>query len=109
VVFDSILNRAPAPASQANPGLPPKLDEIIGKALEKDRELRCQTAAELRADLKRLKRDMDTSKTIAARSPSSTETPAVAPTAAAVPARPAASIRQASRIMVCSVSSVMPE
>jgi serine/threonine protein kinase/dipeptidyl aminopeptidase/acylaminoacyl peptidase len=86
VIFHGILDQPPVPPSQRNPKLPAKLDEIIGKALEKDRELRCQTAAELRADLKRLKRDMDTSKSIAARSPSSAGAPAVAPTAAAAPA-----------------------
>jgi serine/threonine protein kinase/Tol biopolymer transport system component len=59
VIFDEILNRTPAAPSSLNPNLPPKLEEIIGKALEKDRDLRHQTAAELRADLKRLKRDTD--------------------------------------------------
>jgi eukaryotic-like serine/threonine-protein kinase len=59
LIFESILNRAPAPAVRLNPDVPPKLDEIINKALEKDRNVRCQSAAELRADLKRLKRDTD--------------------------------------------------
>jgi predicted Ser/Thr protein kinase len=57
VIFHAILERTPTPPRSLNPGLPAKLEEIINTALEKDRELRCQTAAELRADLKRLKRD----------------------------------------------------
>jgi len=56
---DSILHKTPSPASQVRPDLPPELDRIVVKALEKDRELRCQTAAELRTDLKRLRRDTD--------------------------------------------------
>ena len=56
-VFASILNGEPPPLATANPSAPDDLARIIGKALEKDRELRCQTAAELRTDLRRLKRD----------------------------------------------------
>ncbi len=57
VIFESILNRAPAPAGRLNPDLPPKLDEMIGKCLEKDRNLRYQGAADVRTDLQRVKRD----------------------------------------------------
>jgi len=63
VISDSILNRTPTPAVRLNPELPAKLEEIIDKSLEKDRELRYQSAAELRADLRRLKRDTETGKT----------------------------------------------
>jgi serine/threonine protein kinase/predicted Zn-dependent protease len=59
VVHDGILNRTPVPASQINQALPPKLDEIIGKALEKDRKLRYHSATDIRTDLQRLKRDTE--------------------------------------------------
>ena len=59
VIHEAILNRTPAPASQVNQGLPPMLDEIIAKALEKDRKLRYQSAADIRTDLQRLKRETD--------------------------------------------------
>ncbi|MGB7589909.1 MAG: protein kinase [Terriglobia bacterium] len=63
VIFAAILNRAPASPVRLNPECPPELERIIHKALEKDRQLRYQTAAELRADLKRLKRDTDSGRT----------------------------------------------
>ena len=59
LIFDGILNSAPVPARKLNPSLPLGLENILAKALEKDLGLRYQTAAELRADLKRLKRDLD--------------------------------------------------
>jgi Tol biopolymer transport system component len=58
-IFEAILNRAPIPALRLNPELSPELVHIIDKALEKDRKLRYQTAADLKADLERLKRDSD--------------------------------------------------
>jgi eukaryotic-like serine/threonine-protein kinase len=63
VIHDAILNRNPVPASSVNPEIPPDLDRIIAKALEKDRKLRYQTASDLRADLKRLQRDTTSGKT----------------------------------------------
>jgi serine/threonine protein kinase/Flp pilus assembly protein TadD len=58
IIFDAILNRVPASPSQVNPRLPASLDPIITKALEKDRRLRYQTVADLKADLQRVKRDI---------------------------------------------------
>jgi serine/threonine protein kinase/tetratricopeptide (TPR) repeat protein len=67
LLFDGILNQVPTPPSRRNPEIPAEVERIIHKALEKDREVRCQTAAELRADLKRLKRDTDSAKAASAR------------------------------------------
>ena len=61
IVFDSILNRDPTPVNQVNPSLPPELNRIIAQALEKDRDLRYQSATDLKTALKRLKRDLDSS------------------------------------------------
>ena len=59
VIFREILDRDPVPAVRLNPDLPPKLEEIINKALEKDRDMRYQHAADMRTDLKRLKRETE--------------------------------------------------
>jgi eukaryotic-like serine/threonine-protein kinase len=86
IMHDAILNRPPVPALRVNPEIPPDLERIINKALEKDRNVRCQSAAELRADLKRLKRDTDSGRSSA----SQTAASASVPVAAASPS-PAAS------------------
>ena len=85
VIFDAILNRTPTEPVRLNPAIPRKLEEIISKALEKDRETRCQSAAELRADLKRLKRDMESGHT---------SSPGVAGTLSVTTARPVAAWRK---------------
>ncbi len=59
VIYDGIMNRAPLPVLRLNPNLPPKLDDIISRALEKERDLRYQSATEMRSELMRLKRDTD--------------------------------------------------
>ena len=68
-IFEAILNRAPVPAVRLNPDVSPKLEEIINKALEKDRNLRYQHAADMRTDLQRLKRDTESGRSAAAEAP----------------------------------------
>jgi eukaryotic-like serine/threonine-protein kinase len=71
-IFNAILSKAPTPPVEVNPAIPAELQRIIEKSLEKERDLRYQTAAEIRGDLKRLKRDYDSSKTKAAVAPGPT-------------------------------------
>jgi eukaryotic-like serine/threonine-protein kinase len=70
VIFAAILERQPAPPSQLNPDLPPAFDQIVAKALEKNPKLRYQHASDLSADLQRLKRDTDSGRSVATRTPS---------------------------------------
>ena len=69
IVHEAILNRAPVPVARVKPELPPKLEEIVHKSLEKDRKLRYQSAADIRTDLQRLKRDSDSARLPAATDP----------------------------------------
>ena len=77
VIFDAILNRAPVAPVRLNPDVPHELEELINKALEKDRELRYQHASELRADLKRLKRKLESGKSAVGAAAPSSGTPSV--------------------------------
>jgi Tol biopolymer transport system component len=79
LIFNAILERAPAPAMRLNPNLPAKLEDIINRALEKDRELRYQSAKEMRSELLRLKRDTDSSRQVAVVSPEPGSDSAVVP------------------------------
>ncbi len=87
LVFQAILDRAPTSPVRLNPDVPPKLEDLINKSLEKDRNLRYQHAADIRADLQRLKRDTDSGRAVAASSASAAaaQEPA-APASAATPA-----------------------
>src|SRR5438270_11431505 len=69
VIFEAILNRAPVAPVRLNPHVPARLEEIINKTLEKDREIRCQSSAELKADIKRLQRDSSSGPTVHVSSP----------------------------------------
>jgi Tol biopolymer transport system component len=100
VIFEAILNRVPTPPPQLNPNLPSDLNRIIGRALEKDRELRYQTASEIRAELKRLKRDLDSNRSAAAQV-SATQA-AAAPGLTATSARKTHSIRSTG-LIACAV------
>jgi len=85
VIFDAILNRPPVPALRLNPDLSPHFEAILNKLMEKDRDLRYQSAADVRSDLKRLKRDSESGAIAVASSGSSTRASSIRP--AVAPAR----------------------
>jgi serine/threonine protein kinase/tetratricopeptide (TPR) repeat protein len=101
LIFQAILDRAPVSPIRLNPDLPPKLEDVINKALEKDRNLRYQSAADIRADLQRLKRDTDSGRAVAHSSGS-------VPVAAEMPVHPAAAPSASSAPAVHASSAQTP-
>jgi eukaryotic-like serine/threonine-protein kinase len=108
VMFEAILNRVPPSALRHNPEIPPKLEEILQKALEKDREMRYQVAAEIRADLKRLRRETDSSGRVSPSSSSQASGSGAVPLSgsapAVAPAAPSTSVQTASSSSVRQVA-----
>src|SRR5437899_209267 len=99
VVFHAILELDPVPLAQLNPALPPKLQETVEKLLEKDRDLRYQSAADLRGDLKRLKREVESGRRVATAGSGSTSAVAGAGSGSAISVSPsAANSRQVSSL-----------
>jgi eukaryotic-like serine/threonine-protein kinase len=107
VVFNGILQLDPPPLLQANPALPPKLQEIVEKLLEKDRDLRYQSAADLRGDLKRLKRDSESGRKTAAPAHASAVMTGASP-AALGSARASGSDRTSSQGMPSTAGTIVP-
>src|SRR5258706_1959507 len=104
LIFQAILDRAPTSPIRLNPDLPTKLEDIINKALEKDRNLRYQHAADIRADLQRLKRDTDTGRAVAVSSGSV----AAAPDSGSRPAAQAISASSVAAVATGSSRKVTP-
>ncbi|MGI8783532.1 MAG: protein kinase domain-containing protein [Acidobacteriota bacterium] len=113
VIFEAILNRAPVAPVRINPSIPAKLEDVINKLLEKDRQMRYQTASDLRGDLKRLRRDTDSSRSIEVQT--ALAAPAAAPSAsssasavaAGPPAAPEPSHRRASWKIYAPIAAVL--
>jgi serine/threonine protein kinase len=104
VTFHAILELDPVPALQLNPSLPPKLDEVVAKALEKDRDLRYQSAADFRGDLRRLKRDTESGHTSKADSAAMRAHPSGAASGAA----PASGVAVSSASAATAVAPAQP-
>ncbi len=102
VIFEAILNRAPVPVESLNPAIPEKLNDLLSKSLEKERDMRYQTAAELRGDLKRIKRGLESSRIRA----SSASGVAAVP-AANIPTRPSETVDRPSVWKPAAIASVL--
>jgi serine/threonine protein kinase len=97
-IFDAILNRAPVPVMRLNPDLPPKLDDIINRALEKDRDLRYQHASEMRSELMRVKRDTESGRSVSVSSAPASSAPLVSGSITMAPETGAPSTPQISAV-----------
>jgi len=115
LIFNAILERPPTPAIRLNPDLPAEMERIVSKSLEKDRNLRYQHAADMRADLQRLKRDTDTGRAVAASSGSvavaseSGSSPVAQPAAQPSVSGSAAALASIPSSSSAKVAAVMPE
>src|SRR6202162_4254207 len=107
VITEAILNRVPVAPVRLNPEIPSKLEEVISKALEKDRKLRYQSAAEIRSDLQRLKRDTESGRTAVASAVEEESAEAQGSTGA--PAKPSSSRQKAVSSVVSSVAKQRPK
>src|SRR3984893_2723149 len=109
VIFNEILNKTPTAPARVNPDVPPKLDEIIDRCLEKDRELRYHTAADVRANLKRVQRDIDSERArTSSRAPVEEEAlPPDAPPRTGSSPGPAGSVTQRTRSDAALVNGVV--
>jgi len=105
VVFDNILHRAPVSPVSLNPGVLPEFERILDKALEKDRDVRYQVAAELRADLKRLQRELDSGKTPAVTDSPSPVAVSGSSSAVAEPAQPRSAASTGSVIIAAATKT----
>jgi serine/threonine protein kinase/tetratricopeptide (TPR) repeat protein len=110
LIFQSILDRPPVPPLRLNPDLPPKFEDVINKSLEKDRNLRYQHAADIRADLQRLKRDTESGRAPVAHSDSypAIPTPEVHDSRASAPPAPQRPVSAATPVAPASASAVTP-